>query len=110
MQWTMIGFGCLGGAIPDIIQLIQKRYSTDPPGYLKTASFWIGLFLLIALGGFAAWLGDAKEVEAALADLVHPRSFRGCSQQLRTPGATPREARSRPLPCGDGGASEQEAA
>ncbi len=62
----LIIWGCVGGALPDVIRLIKGRYN-DTPGYLKAPMFWVGLLLLIALGGFVAWLGGAKEIKEALA-------------------------------------------
>ena len=62
----LIVWGCVGGALPDVVRLIKGRYN-DMPGYLKAPMFWIGLLLLIGLGGFVAWLGGAKEIKEALA-------------------------------------------
>lgn len=62
----LIVWGCVGGALPDVIRIIKGRYS-DTPGYLKAPMFWFGLLLLIALGGFVAWLGAPKEIKEALA-------------------------------------------
>lgn len=67
MNWSMVALGCLGGAVPDAIRLIQNRYKTELPDYLKSINFVIGFVLLVALGGFAAWLGEAKAVREALA-------------------------------------------
>jgi len=59
-------WGAVGGALPDIIRIIKNRYGKFPE-YLKSPIFWIGFILLVALGGFVAWLGDAKDIKAALA-------------------------------------------
>lgn len=67
MNWSIVALGCLGGALPDLIRIIQNRYKTELPDYLKSINFAIGFILLIALGGFAAWLGEAKAVKEALA-------------------------------------------
>jgi hypothetical protein len=67
MDWTVIGLGCLGGAIPDVIRLVQGRYNQDLPNYLRQPNFWIGFVLLIVIGGLAAWLGDATGLKEALA-------------------------------------------
>jgi hypothetical protein len=67
MEWSMVGLGCVGGALPDVIRLIQNRYKTELPDYLKTLNFAVGFGLLVAIGGFAAWLGGAKAVKEALA-------------------------------------------
>jgi hypothetical protein len=65
-DWPMILLGGFGGAIPDILRIIKGRYGSMP-GYLKTGYFWIGFLLLVALGGLAAWLSKAQEVQEALA-------------------------------------------
>lgn len=67
MEWSMVAFGCLGGALPDTIRLIQNRYKTELPDYVKTLSFVLGFGLLVVLGGLAAWLGGAKLAKEALA-------------------------------------------
>ena len=62
----IIVWGCVGGVLPDLVRFIKGRYK-DTPDYLKSPMFWVGLLLLIGLGGFVAWLGGAKEVKEALA-------------------------------------------
>jgi hypothetical protein len=64
--FLIIAFGCIGGLLPDVLRLIKARHET-PPGYFKNAMFYVGVMLLVALGGFAAWLlgaGDYKEAVA----------------------------------------------
>jgi hypothetical protein len=67
MDWMMVVGGCVGGAIPDAIRIVQGRYSGPLPGYVWTVNFWLGFILLLLLGGFASWLGDAKAIKEALA-------------------------------------------
>ena len=67
MDWSLIGLGCLGGAIPDVIRLIKGRYKMEMPKYLSSAVFWVGFLLLIGLGGLAAWIGNATGSKEALA-------------------------------------------
>lgn len=67
VNWRMIGVGCFGGFLPDVIRIIQNRYKTELPEYLRTANFLLGLSALIILGGFAAWLGEAANIKQALA-------------------------------------------
>jgi hypothetical protein len=67
MSLSIIALGCLGGALPDVIRVIQNRYKTELPDYLISKNFLLGFVLLVALGGFAAWLGGAKAVKEALA-------------------------------------------
>jgi hypothetical protein len=66
MDWVWV-LGFVGGAIPDAIRIIQGRYRGALPSYLSTLSFWIGFILLVAAGGFVAWLGKAHSVQEALA-------------------------------------------
>jgi len=63
---ALIAVGCAGGLLPDIVRLIKGRYE-EFPGYLKSASFWIGLALLAGIGGLAAWWGAAGDAKEALA-------------------------------------------
>jgi hypothetical protein len=67
MDWHMVGLGCAGGAIPDILRLIKGRYNLEIPRYWRTANFSIGFALLVVLGGLAAWLGGASRIAEALA-------------------------------------------
>lgn len=67
IPWTMILIGCAGGLIPDILRIIKNRYNPKMPKYLQRVSFWIGLLLLVIIGGLAAWLGEAANVKQALA-------------------------------------------
>src|SRR5690349_11101305 len=63
----VIVLGCIGGALPDILRIINSRYDPELADHLKTVQFWIGFILLVAIGGFAAWVFGAKEVKEALA-------------------------------------------
>jgi hypothetical protein len=67
MEWTFILLGCVGGALPDAVRIVQNRREPNLPGYLKGANFWLGFVLLLILGGLAAWLGEAKIPKEALA-------------------------------------------
>jgi hypothetical protein len=67
MDWNIILLGCAGGAVPDIVRIVQNRHEPNLPDYLKGANFWLGFFLLLILGGVAAGFGDAKSIKEALA-------------------------------------------
>lgn len=67
IDWTMILIGCAGGLIPDALRIIKNRYEPQVPEYLRSFAFWLGLLLLVILGGLAAWLGGAANVKQALA-------------------------------------------
>jgi hypothetical protein len=64
---NMVALGCVGGLIPDVIRIVKNRHKNRVLGYLKHFNFWLGLLLLIALGGFAAWLLGAEKAKEALA-------------------------------------------
>jgi hypothetical protein len=64
---TIILFGCVGGAIPDLLRIVKCRYEPSKLKYLKTRLFWIGFVLLIVGGGFAAWVAEAQGIKEALA-------------------------------------------
>jgi hypothetical protein len=64
---NMVILGCIGGFIPDAIRIIKSRHKNKIPSYLKHLNFWVGLGLLVALGGFAAWFLDAVKAKEALA-------------------------------------------
>jgi len=66
LNWTFIIWGCVGGLFPDILRIIQNRHNTQLPEYLKSGNFWLGLFFLVLLGGFAAWLSSASQLKDAL--------------------------------------------
>ena len=66
MDWHMIILlGCVGGIIPDVIRIVQNRREPSLPDYVKSANFWIGLALLLLLGGLAAWLAGFSPRESA---------------------------------------------
>jgi hypothetical protein len=67
VDWTLIGLGCLGGALPDIIRIAKGRYTAELPAYLWSLNFWLGFVFLVGLGGFAAWIGGATATKDALA-------------------------------------------
>jgi hypothetical protein len=64
---TLIALGCVGGLLPDVIRLVKNRGNSAVPDYLKAPMFWIGFILLVAIGGFAAWLLGAQDLKQAVA-------------------------------------------
>lgn len=64
---TMFVFGVFGGALPEITRIIRTRRTKIFPEYYKASKFWIGVLLMLALGGLAAWLLDAKDLQSAVA-------------------------------------------
>jgi len=72
----MFILGVVGGALPDVIRIIKAHHNLSFPKYLKRAIFWFGFFLLLALGGFAAWLFSAQNAkEAILFGFAAPELF-----------------------------------
>src|SRR5262245_20609432 len=65
-QWLIV-LGCAGGALPDVIRIIQNRHRHDLPDYVYSLDFWIGCLLLVGLGGLAVWLGAVSDTKEALA-------------------------------------------
>jgi hypothetical protein len=66
-EWTIFGIGCCGGIIPDVMRIIQSRYKAELPSYFSSWNFWLGLSLLVIIGGLAALLGKASDWRQALA-------------------------------------------
>jgi len=60
-------FGCAAALIPDVLRIVKTRHNPHLPAYMKSFNFWLGLILLVALGGLAAWLAGAKDIKEALA-------------------------------------------
>ena len=58
--------GCLGGVLPDVLRILKNRYKAALPNYLHGVNFWIGLVLLMAVGGLTSWILAAESAQAAL--------------------------------------------
>lgn len=67
LKWSFVILGCLGGLLPDILRIIQTRHDLTGPAYIKSTKFWIGLVLLVAIGGLASWLLGASDFKQAIA-------------------------------------------
>lgn len=63
---SMAIVGALGGLLPDVLRFIKGRHEGFP-NWFRKGGYWVGLALLVVLGGVAAWLGNAKQWQAALA-------------------------------------------
>jgi hypothetical protein len=66
-ELKLIAVGCAGGIIPDLIRLAKARYEAGIADYLKHWNFWLGLLILVVLGGIAAALGEPTNTMQALA-------------------------------------------
>lgn len=64
--WQVIALGCAGGALPDVLRVIERRHE-PPPEYLWRGFFWVSLGLLVCLGGAAGYLLSPTRVIDALA-------------------------------------------
>ncbi len=67
IDWKLTAIGCGGAAIPDLLRIIQGRYSGALPNYLTSINFWLGFILLLFIGGLTAVIGGANGVKEALA-------------------------------------------
>jgi hypothetical protein len=64
--WQAVAIGCAGGVIPDLIRIAKSRYDTTFADYLKRPNFWVGLAVLVGLGGLAVLIGGVTTVPQAL--------------------------------------------
>lgn len=62
----LFGLGCFGGLLPDILRFIKNRHNSNLPSYLKRINFWLGVILMVVLGGLAAWLMQATDAKEAV--------------------------------------------
>ena len=58
--------GAFGGLLPDAIRFAKNRQDGFP-GWFRKVGYWVGLAVLVALGALAAWLGQAHDVQSAIA-------------------------------------------
>ena len=73
---TFIALGFVGGLLPDIIRIIKNRYKLSIPDYLKTGNFWLGLILMVLIGGLAAWVfAPTSGKEAIVYGYAAPQLF-----------------------------------
>jgi len=58
-------FGLIGGALPDILRMVNNRYQPALPGYLRSGNFYVGFVLLLLLGmATVQWLDAGSATEA----------------------------------------------
>lgn len=67
MNLTIVALGVLGGLIPDLLRFLRYKYKKNFPNYLRYPTFWIGLIIALALGGFTAWILSATTPLQAVA-------------------------------------------
>jgi hypothetical protein len=57
--------GCVGGALPDVLRLIEGRHG-QVPTYLTSLYFWVSLVLLVIIGGAAGFFGTQASTEPSM--------------------------------------------
>jgi hypothetical protein len=62
----LIVWGCIGGALPDILRILAARHRKMPI-YLRHAFYWTSLTVLAGIGGLAAYLIQPNKPIQALA-------------------------------------------
>jgi hypothetical protein len=85
---TVFLLGCVGGVLPDALRIIRNRYEMAIPAYLKTLNFWLGLGLLVLVGGLTAVIVQAQTPKDAL---IYGYASPAILSQLAA-GLTPRRA------------------
>jgi len=71
-----IAIGCAGGVIPDLIRFAKARYDSSIADYFKHWNFWLGLLVLVALGGLAvAFSSPASAAQALVYGYAAPEFF-----------------------------------
>lgn len=61
-----IVYGLIGGAIPDLLRIINNRYQLQLPAYLRSLNFYIGFTFLLVLGMVTVQLLSANSIIEAL--------------------------------------------
>ena len=59
-------YGLIGGAIPDLLRIINNRYQLQLPSYLRSLNFYMGFFFLLVLGMVTVQLLGANSITEAL--------------------------------------------
>lgn len=59
-------YGLIGGAIPDLLRIINNRYQLQLPTYLRSLNFYMGFFFLLVLGMVTVQLLGANSITEAL--------------------------------------------
>ena len=59
-------YGLIGGAIPDLLRIINNRYQQSLPAYLKSINFYVGFIFLLILGMVTVQLLEANSITEAL--------------------------------------------
>ncbi len=66
--------GCVGGVLPEVLRIIRNMHEVDIPSYLGKWGFWLGMILLILVGGVTAWaLASANAKDALIYGYASPQ-------------------------------------
>jgi ABC-type uncharacterized transport system permease subunit len=75
--WSVLLWGAVGGAIPDILRLIRDR-AGDVPTYLSKWWFWLGFVLALVVGALVAFIfAPAKILDAIAYGIAAPSILQG---------------------------------
>jgi uncharacterized membrane protein YdcZ (DUF606 family) len=90
-------YGLIGGAIPDLLRIINNRYQLSLPGYLKSINFYVGFIFLLILGMVTVQLLQAGSITEALSyGYSAPQVISGLLGNMSKTQKTGKENRSMP--------------
>ena len=90
-------YGLIGGAIPDLLRIINNRYQLSLPAYLKTINFYVGFIFLLILGMVTVQLLEANSITEALSyGYSAPQVISGLLGNMSKTQKTGKENRSMP--------------
>ena len=90
-------YGLIGGAIPDLLRIINNRYQLSLPAYLKSINFYIGFIFLLVLGMVTVQLIQANSITEALSyGYSAPQVISGLLGNISKSQKTGKEKRSMP--------------
>lgn len=90
-------YGLIGGAIPDLLRIINNRYQLSLPGYLKSINFYVGFVFLLVLGMVTVQLLQAGSITEALSyGYSAPQVISGLLGNMSKTQKTGKEKRSMP--------------
>ena len=90
-------YGLIGGAIPDLLRIINNRYQLSLPGYLKSINFYVGFIFLLILGMVTVQLLESNSITEALSyGYSAPQVISGLLGNMSKTQKTGKEKRSMP--------------
>lgn len=86
----IIVLGILGGALAELVRWFKLRESPNLPVYARSALYWTLTIIMIAAGGFVAWVyGEIGPLNALLAINVGASTPLIISGLVKTPPPQP---------------------